>query len=1078
MAFAARSLENTPCPHQGNSLPFGKITFRKLRIYCILLGKLGVYFNMSSRLTLLSLVCVAIIAAIAGFFLLPDKTSSASASTKAETKTTVANPPPEKREIVFNEHIRPILSNKCYSCHGFDSTTRKENLRLDTQEGAFAALESNPEKFAIVPGDPESSEVWKRITSTDPYSIMPPPDAHKELSEEEIALLTEWIEQGAHYQTHWAFADIEKPELPRTDAENPIDAFVRAKLEKYGLEPAPRAEPQTLLRRLSLDLTGLPPTPAETTAFLEDSSENAYEKAVDRLLASPHYGEKMAISWLDAVRFADTVGYHGDQNINIFPYRDYVIQSFNDNKPFDTFTLEQLAGDLLPNSTEEQKIATGFLRLNLVTREGGAQPGEYLAKSMGDRVRAVGATWLGLTTGCAECHDHKFDPFTAKDFYTMGAFFADIQQWGVYMNYDYTPNPDLDGFTNDHPFPPEIYVKNRAQTERLQNARQDSLQTLKDLPVVTDDFQTWRKVQTDFILHNPTGWKVLEPQNVFSKNGVSGTIKADQSVVFTGAPSEDDLITVTYNIPRNVSAKSFRLEVLPDEANNGNVGRRENGKFTLTPSFAISGEPVPITYAQADRRTPETYVNGFASPLLEQTWESAPARFEYPHYAAQLPQTAIYHMDNLNVSGTDRVLSLTIQSADIGKFRLSVTPFADAVPGEKLALQQQLIDQFSSLSVDNSDLKSLYLLSTLPDSELPDSYLESRKAIQSARAGYAYSLISTPVENEKVLPTHLLTRGDWMSPAEAVFPAFPEFLSKATEPSEKRLNRIDLANWITSSENPLTARHFVNRLWSQFFKSGISGIVDDLGNQGEWPSHPDLINWLAAEFIDSGWNVKHMVKLIVMSDTYQQTAKISADQTSRDPGGKLLSSQAPRRLQAELIRDNALKISGLLADDQIGGPSIFPYQPDNYWENLNFPERPYIASAGPDQYRRTVYTHWQRTFTHPMLSAFDAPSREICTNERFESNSPQQALTLLNDPTFFKAAEKLASKVQQEIPNADVEQKLSRMFQLALARQPTSDEKNSLVTFYHKLEEDTPSADLKTQLARVILNLHETITRY
>ncbi len=982
--------------------------------------------------------------------------------------------PPPLQSVSFNAHIRPILSDKCFACHGFDSTTREENLRLDTEQGAFAALESDESQHAIVPGDTAKSMVWKRIQTDDPDDIMPPPDFHKPLSENEKQLITRWIEQGAVYQEHWAFASVEKPAVPEVESTNPIDAFVRKNLTAHDLQPSPEAAKHTLLRRLSLDLTGLPPTPEETDAFLKDDSPDAYEKQVDRLVASPHYGERMAVPWLDAVRFADTVGYHGDQNVHVFPYRDYVIDSFNSNKPFDKFTREQLAGDLMPDATDEQKIATGFLRLNLMTREGGAQPGEYLAKSAGDRVRAIGAAWLGLTTGCAECHDHKFDPFTARDFYSLGAFFSDVRQWGVYTSYKYTPNKDLEGFNNEFPFPPEIQTKNRAMLQRLERARDRAEASVTGIKPEPATLEPWRQAVAALLQKNPSGWSPLTPRSVISTKGTAHSISVDGSVIVTGAPAPEDTITVEYEIPANVPLKAFRLEALPDPANNGKVGRQPNGKFTLTPTFTLDGKVLDFPLKQADRRTPEKYDNGDASPLLENKWQSAPAVFEEPSDAASLPHHAVYHFKNGLPAAGERKLTLALASADIGKFRLSVTPFADPVPGEEKAMRDKLASAFNTGNPFHPQIEIAFVLATYPEAKLPADYKSARDEIIASRAGFAHSLVSQPLPEKDILPAHILPRGDWMNPAEKVGPAYPGFLSKHIPASEKRLTRLDLADWLTAPENPLTSRHFMNRLWKQFFGKGLSNVLDDLGNQGEWPSHPELIDWLAAEFMDSGWDVKHMVKLIVMSETYRQASGTNPRLAEIDPANRLLSGQAPRRLEAEFIRDNALAISGLLSDDVIGGPSIQPYQPADYWVNLNFPERRYTASTGTDQYRRGLYTHWQRTFMHPMLAAFDAPSREECSADRFESNSPQQALTLLNDPTFVEAAKALAARVPD---GTDVE-KIDRIYHLALSRPATDDEETNLTAFLEKLRKEDKEVNPMEQLCRVVLNLHETITRY
>ena len=996
--------------------------------------------------------------------------------TLSQAPAAAASPAPTAtpETVSFNAHIRPILSDKCFSCHGFDSTTREENLRLDTAEGAYAALESDAKKHAIVPGKTAESVAWQRIHDIE--DPMPPEDFHKPLSEEEKSLITRWIEQGAEYQEHWAFAAIAKSAIPESDTKNPIDAFVRDNLKTYGLKPSPPADKATLLRRLSLDLTGLPPTPEELQAFLSDESADAYAKQVDRLLASPRYGERMAVTWLDAIRYADSVGYHGDQNARIFPFRDYVIDSFNSNKPFDQFTREQLAGDLMPNATEEQKIATGFLRLNLMTREGGAQEKEYLAKYAGDRVRAIGGAWLGLTTGCAECHDHKFDPFTAKDFYSLAAFFNDVRQWGVYTNYGYTPNKDLPGFNNDSPFPPELFAKNRAVQQRLEAARETSLAAVKGMPYDAAALETWRKSAAAFLTANRDGWLPLKASAITRGGGFQPPSQSqDHTILVTGAHTKDDTITVTYALPAGVPVKTLRLEVLPDAANNNRIGRQPNGKFTATPTFAINAEKLGFSYQQADRRTPAQYSNGYQAPTLEESWQSAPAIFEEPSDAASLPHHAHYHLKQSVSPGEDTTLTLTLASADIGKFRLSISPFADPVPGEQAALRPALASAFHTNKTSHPEIEAAFFLANTPDDKLPSAYKEARAGMLDSHAGYAHSLIAQTLPPDQIPQAHMLPRGDWMNPAEKVEPAFPAFLAKDAAPAAKRLTRMDLAEWLLAPENPLTSRHFSNRLWKQFFGKGLSNILDDLGNQGEWPSHPELIDWLASEFQSSGWDVKHMVRLLVTSETYRQVSATNPDLAEIDPDNRLLSEQSARRLEAEFVRDNALAIAGLLHADEVGGPSIRPYQAEDVWATLNFPERKYLSSKGSDQHRRGLYVHWQRTFIHPMMAAFDAPSREECAADRFQSNSPQQALALLNDSTFVEAAKALAARLEPEATDAD---KINRAYLLALSREPTAAERENLIAFLKKLRKETPEANPTEQLCRVILNLHETITRF
>jgi hypothetical protein len=1025
-----------------------------------------------------------------------------SACNRKDSAVTANDPGGKLSErVTFNAHIRPIFSDTCFACHGFDSKKREAGLRLDTPEGAYAKLKDSDER-AIVPGKPDESAILKHIVSHDPEEVMPPPEFHKDLSDRQKLLIRAWIEQGAQYEQHWAFTPLAKAPVPplkkhADEVANPIDTFVLSTLESEKIEPSPLADKATLLRRLSLDLIGLPPTPAELDAFLADASPDAYAKQVERLLASPRYGERMAVPWLDVVRFSDTVGYHGDQNARVFPYRDYVIKSFNDNKPFDQFTTEQLAGDLLPNATNEQRIATGFLRLNLMTREGGAQSKEYLAKSMGDRVRAVGAAWLGLTTGCAECHDHKFDPVTAKDFYSLGAFFADVRQWGVYADYQYTPNPELPKVNNDWPFPPEIYAKNAAVKTRLAGLQQSSVEVLAPLKTEKDEvsFSLWREQNAAFLAANPTGWATLAPAEIKTAKGTGHEISKDASIVFSGPPQKDEILTLNFPLP-NVNIRAVRFEALPDPKNSGKVGRQPDGKFAVIPTFALTSGPVKIARGQADRWTPHNYINGDNSPLLEAEWRSAPAKWEEPQDAASLPHHALYHLAETLPPAEGRVLQVTLASADIGKVRFSVTPFGDAIPGATNACRAELIAAFKvpeSTTAGHRELAAAWIQSSTPDAALPKAYRILRDAIIACRAGYAHSVVAQAVPAEKIPPTHILPRGAWMNPAEEVQPAVPEFLPHASVRSDgTRLNRLDLAKWLTHRENPLTARQFSNRLWKQFFGKGLSNVLDDLGNQGEWPSHPQLLDWLAAEFRDSGWDVKQMVRLIVNSRTYRQVSASRADLADRDPANRLLAEQSARRLEAEFVRDNALAVSGLLNTAVVGGPSSKPYQPAGYWVNLNFPERDYHASTGDEQYRRGLYAHWQRTFMHPMLAGFDAPSREECTADRFQSNSPQQALTLLNDPSFVEAARAFALR----LPPGTDDERIRHALKIALSREPKPGELNSFGGFLTQQRESYKSKpdDAKTflkadcpdpaelaawaQLCRVILNLHETITRY
>lgn len=1030
--------------------------------------------------------------------------------------------------VSFNAHIRPIMSNTCFACHGPDEEENHSDLRLDSFEAATEIGE------AIIPGDATGSLVYERLMDED--DPMPPEEFLHQLSDYDKALFRKWIDQGAQYQQHWSYAPIERPEPPvaqRKIEQNPnrrseIDAFIAARLELEGLQPTPRADKPTLLRRLSLDLTGLPPTRAELADFLADDSAAAYQKQVDRLLASPRYGERMATQWLDIVRFSDTVGFHGDQNQRIFPYRDYVIDAFNSNKPFDEFTREQLAGDLLENPTDQQRIATGLIRLNMMTREGGAQPKEYLAKYAADRVRMLGTAFLGSTTGCCECHNHKYDPYSIKDFYSLGAFFDDILQWGVYTNYDYTPNPDLKGFSNDFPFPPEIRTKSQSALRQIQSLENELLHRLasrvpsgqsssaKKVPALKD----WVRQTSQILQRHDDGWLPLKVGKTSSTQQTPIETLADQSVLLTGKRRKDDSIEIEAVVPLPLSVASLRLEVLPDANNGGRVGRGPGGSFDLKlEAFLVSSQqdnPTPLKFhlAQANRLKETSFESGRSTTNLIERWRSGPNRWQLPENETELNHTAVFHLDSPRSLTPDDRLTFRIQSADVGRIRLSVTPVKRMVASLP-AITPSLASAIRAVSdepvPDDSPqqiVEGNYQFSTTPTAQLTEDCRQLQQQIVSLNSGMVMSLVARNVSATSIGETRrrrsrILPRGDWQDTSgEAVTPATPEFLPSLPVANTRELTRLDLADWLVSDVNPLTARHYVNRTWKHFFGAGLSNQLDDLGNQGEWPSHPLLLDWLASEF-RSNWDMKHIAKLIVMSDTYQQQAAVRSDLSEIDPANRLLSQQSARRLEAEAVRDNALAISGLLFDDFIGGPSVFPWQPDGHYANIQFPNRTYTASRTPLQYRRGVYMHWQRTFLHPMLVNFDAPSRDECTAARNLSNSPQQALTLLNDPEFSEAAKAFAARLLVESPDASFNDRLDAAFLLALSRTASDGEHIRLNTFHQQQlthyaanpsdvddlisgngmftapeEVDPLSLAAWTQVCRVILNLHETITRY
>lgn len=1023
--------------------------------------------------------------------------------------------------IRFNRDVRPIMSDTCFHCHGPDKASRKGGLRLDIREEALKAGKSGA--LAIVPGKPEASEIITRIFTPDADDLMPPDDAHKELTPAQKEIFRRWVAEGAVYEAHWAYTPLVRPAVPQiTDARfaihNPIDAFIAEKLVEKKIGPSPQADARTLIRRLSLDLTGLPPTPQEAEAFAKAAaSAQAFDTARERLFKSPHYGERLAVWWLDVARFTDTVGFHGDQNQRIFPYRDYVIQAFNSNKPFDVFTKEQLAGDLLPHPTREQLVATGFNRLNMMTREGGAQPKEYLAKYGAERVRTVGGAWMGATLGCAECHDHKFDPFTAKDFYAMQAFFGDVKQWGVYSDYGYSPNPELKGWSNEYPFPPEIEVVSpylQKRSGRLHAQMQALAQAAVDrLPAA--QWQAWKTEALAFLAKHPDGWQIPTPAVTLSaapavdkkgrpaaKPNRAGqpqselpppTVEADGRLVFSGKAADTTHLT----LPATGHVASVRIELLPDARHQGSVlrGGAQNTvlvkpAFTLRKKGAAQTVPVSIAFADADRQDPQ-YSSTVQLLNLRGGYKTSSREWNKPHVSVWVLEAPVRLKEG-------DALQVTLPGNMAGVLRVAVSPFAPLKPLDadwSKALAQQLHE-----AKPGAALAETFLLSTGADQQALAEHRKLFPGWLECREGKTWTMVTQAADP---LTVRVLPRGNWMDETgEVTPPAVPEFLpaSFRAEKSKPRASRLQLAEWLCSQENPLTPRATMNRLWKQFYGTGLSAVVDDLGAQGEPPSHPELLDWLACEFRDSGWDLQHMIRLMVSSSTYRQSSSLRPELRDIDPANRLLASQNPRRLDAEFVRDNALAIAGALNLD-VGGPSVKPYQPADYYENLQFPSRVYTADADERQWRRGVYMHWQRTFLHPMLANFDAPMRDECTANRNLSNTPQQALTLLNDPTFVEAARAFAAQLLQATGKRD-EERLEAAFQRAVARSAKPAEKEALLAFlaaqrdlYKGQPEEAEkilrvglwpvSANLeKTELAawtsvcRVLLNLHETITRY
>ena len=998
-------------------------------------------------------------------------------------------------KVDFNAEVRPILSDHCFACHGPDAKKVKGGLRLDLQEAATHEAKSG--KIAVVPGHPDQSELVRRILSSDPETQMPPPEAHKPLSPREQEILQRWIRDGGEYKGHWAYTvPARSPELsgPRS-----IDGLVRARLTEQQLQPAPVADRRTLIRRLAFDLTGLPPTPDEINDFEQDEAPDAYERLVERLIGSPHYGERMAIGWLDVVRFADTIGYHSDNPRNIWPYRDYVIRSFNCNKPFDQFTREQLAGDLLPQPTLEQRVGSAFNRLLLTTEEGGAQAKDYEARYLTDRVRAIGAVWLGQTIGCAQCHDHKFDPISSRDFYSMGAFFADVQEAIIGRREDGILVPD------------ELQA---ATLERLQ-ARARATHLDYDAPHLELDAQLDQWIgQQQAAADRDRRWSVLVPSAMSSTDGSTLKVREDQAILAGGKNPDHDLYRLELT-NRLSSVLGLRLEVLPDDSlPERGPGRAGNGNFVLTEWEAhveSAGHTVrEVRFKSAQATIEQTLVAG---ENLYGRWSANSAIDRDvlgPKWGwAVLPEVGrsqrmvVEFSEPLNLAESEVLVLVLRQNHgsghNLGCFRLTATTDA-AAARERVspALPSEIAGLLPVTEANREKLRDQF------KKRAPEfaGWRDRREAADKARADFEGKVPRCIVTERAPEPrvVRILPRGNFLvETGERVQPALPAFLVKGAGATSGPLNRLDLANWLVSRDNPLTARVVMNRLWKQFFGTGLSKVLDDLGSQGEAPRNQALLDWLAVEFIESGWDVKHMVRLIVTSDTYRQTSVAPPELLSRDPDNRELARQGRWRLDAELVRDNALSVAGLLSPE-VGGPSVRPYQPDGYWENLNFPQRTWEASQGGSQYRRGLYTWWQRSFLHPSLVAFDAPAREECAAERNRSNIPQQALVLLNDPTYVEAARAFAVRMLRECAG-DEEERIRWGWSQALGRSPTDRElatvRQLLDKHWVQFKADRASAERYVRVglspspsdldaaelaawmdvARTLLNLHETITR-
>ena len=1011
--------------------------------------------------------------------------------------------------VSYNRDVRPILADKCFACHGFDAETREADLRLDTFEGATA---DNSGTRAIVPGKLAESELWNRINSKDESEVMPPPESHKQLTAEEIATLRRWIEAGAVYQKHWAFeppVTHAVPSLP-SGGRNPIDAFIAQRLEREGWKLSPEADKSVLIRRVAFALTGLPPTPAELDAFLTDNSSTAYESMVDRYLASAHYGEEMARHWLDVARYADTHGLHLDNERQTWAYRDWVVKSFNRNQPFNEFTIEQLAGDLLPSPTTDQLVATGFNRCNVTTSEGGSIDAEFHYRYAVDRASTTASAWMALTAGCAVCHDHKFDPISAKEFYSLYAFFNASADPAMDGNALLT-NPVLKLETDADKaklaeFDAAMAKLQQQLDERLASfAYADPAQAEpKPEAVVTenvwleDDFPAGGRAfaspgaPTQFISRGSSGDQVYSGERALKRTdaGLAQDVW-EQSPAPLVIPAGAKLFAYVYLDPSN-PPKSIMLQY----------------HRTGWQHRAVWGDYNAIDWGAAN--TTERVSMGELPPIGQWT------RLEFP--AEKLGLNAgdpisgfamtqfggTVYWDKVGVVGSSDPANDPSQSFSAW-WRGATGKDTPGLPGDLNAIAKAGPDAAQE-EAPRQRLRSWYLsrICVQTKAEFEPAITEIGK-LRGERDAYFNAIPSTFIYKDAAQPreSFVMLRGQYNQPGEKVeadVPAILPSLQKAE--GQTRATRLDLARWLVAPEHPLTARVTANRFWQQFFGVGLVKTSADFGTQGEVPSHPELLDWLALHYQQTGWDTKELVKLLLCSATFRQSSRVTSEQLERDPENRLLARGPRLRLDAEQLRDNALYVSGLI-DLTIGGMGVKPYQPANVWEPVGFVgsnTRFYSQDHGSALYRRSIYTFFKRTAPPPFMVNFDVPNREQSCTRRERSNTPLQALQLLNDVQHVEAARALAQRMLTT-GGADGSERIRFLFRTVLAREPQpveleilSRQLNEQLARYRASEDDArklvmqgeskpdeklPAAELAayTLLASTVLNLDETVMR-
>ncbi len=985
--------------------------------------------------------------------------------------------------VEFNRDVRPILSDKCFHCHGADAAAKKIPLRLDSESAAKADLGG---RRAIAPGHPETSELMRRITASGKPIQMPPAYSGLKLTSAEIDTLRDWIEQGAGWQRHWSFIAPVRPELPtvsRADwPKNPIDRFILQRLESEGLSPSPEAGRETLLRRASLDITGLPPTPAETAAFLGDRSVDSYEKAVDRLLSSPRYGERMAARWLDAARYADSNGYQFDGEREMWRWRDWVIDAFNRNQPFDQFTLDQIAGDMLPNATLPQKIATGFNRNHRANTEDGIIPEEYAVEYVVDRIETTSAVFLGLTLGCARCHNHKYDPFTQKEFYRIFAYFNNVPELGRAMKYGNSP-PLIPAPTADQQRALDAINARISKSEAFLREREAALREAS---------ARWTASQQPAYWSPPSG---LDSAFTFDEETAPG--RFGNAAAFDGKRSIDAPEKGAFDIDDRFTLSAW---VYADGPTNGAVLSRMNDR-ARGKGYGIYLKDGAMHVHVTSNYDDDAIRIDTERKLESGRWYHLAATYDGSRVAAGA--TAFIDGEPAKVKVGMDTLYRPFRNAG-AKYKEPLRIGAGGGPENRFRGRIDEVRIYSRILAQDeigalADLpqyrpfaaRSRFLEIGAPSDireawrQLADLRLEREKLERT------FPTVMVMAERPSPKDTFLLVRGAYDAPGEKVEPGVPAVLPPLPEGAPN--NRLGFAKWLIDGRNPLLARVTVNRFWQMYFGAGIVKTTEDFGQQGEWPTHPALLDWLATEFMRTGWDVKAMQKSIVTSAAYRQSSKTTPELQQKDPGNRLLARGPRSRMPAEMIRDQALYAAGLLVE-KVGGRSVMPYQPEGLWKDLAMQDMYYEQSRGDDLHRRSLYTFWKRTIAPPMMMNFDAANREACVVRETRTNTPLQALNLMNDVTFLESARFIAQAMMKE---ADP---ISHGFRLVNGRTPSARELEVLLNSYryhldYFADEGKAKAFLKqgetagdpklesrqlaayTSVASLLLNLDETVTK-